>query len=120
MAPGEAGKEALTGQDAPQPCLEWDIGVLQMWLWLQWVSHPQLSQSSLGWRMEPAGSQDSYRLFAGGGVISAPGVCLWVRCSDPLSILTVTAGETTLLCFHPKDFHKARKGTQASGHLISP
>lgn len=67
MAPGEAGKEALTGQDAPQPCLEWDIGVLQMWLWLQWVSHPQLSQSSLGWRMEPAGSQDSYRLFAGGG-----------------------------------------------------
>ena len=76
VAPGQAGKEASTGQNAPQPSLERDIGVPQMWLWC-W-GYPR-ALASMGfsptavleqpgvedgaWR-EP-GCRDSYGLFGG-------------------------------------------------------
>lgn len=87
VAPGEAGKEAPEGQDAPQPCLEQDIGVPQMWLWCWGDPRALVSVGFLptaipeqpgvedGACREP-GCQDSYGLFMGGGDVQPHGtVC---------------------------------------------
>lgn len=121
-------------------------------LWLRWVSCPQPSQSSLGWRMEPAGSLaagtgmgclggrcsapgavcggDSWPWGLFVGAMLSPGGCLWGRCLAPGAVYGGDArphcrspqsvGEMTLLCSHPKDSPKARKGSQAARHPISP